>query len=56
MTIRTRLTFWFTGILFASLLAMSLFSYFELVLEPRNKALHPELKAQDEGEEGEGRG
>lgn len=41
MTIRTRLTLWFTGILFAALVAMSAFSYFEFVAEPRNQAAAP---------------
>jgi signal transduction histidine kinase len=54
VTIRTRLTFWFAGILFAVLLAMSLFSYFELVVEPRNHALHPDPKATEEDEGGGG--
>ena len=35
MTIRTRLTLWFAGVLFASLVAMGVFSYFELIAEPR---------------------
>src|SRR6267142_657194 len=38
MTIRTRLTFWFAGVLVVSLLAMGGLSYYELVIEPRNKA------------------
>jgi len=38
MTIRTRLTFWFASVLVISLLAMAAFSYYELVVEPRNKA------------------
>jgi signal transduction histidine kinase len=54
MTIRTRLTFWFVGILFAALLAMSLFSYFELVAEPRYKALHPERRKEEADEGGGG--
>ena len=37
MTIRTRLTLWFTGVLFASLLAMGAVSYYEFVIEPRTK-------------------
>jgi signal transduction histidine kinase len=38
MIIRTRLTFWFAGVLVVSLLAMGGLSYYELVVEPRNKA------------------
>src|SRR6267154_2243952 len=38
MTIRTRLTFWFAGVLVVSLFAMGGLSYYELVVEPRNKA------------------
>jgi signal transduction histidine kinase len=38
MTIRTRLTLWFAGVLMVSLFAMVGLSYYELVVEPRNKA------------------
>jgi signal transduction histidine kinase len=38
MTVRTRLSLWFAGILFAALLAMSDLAYYEFILEPR---LHP---------------
>jgi signal transduction histidine kinase len=53
MTIRARLTFWFAGVLFASLLAMGALSYYEFVLEPRNDALQAgaALKPQDPDEE-----
>jgi signal transduction histidine kinase len=55
MTIRTRLTLWFSGILFASLAATSLLSYYELVAEPRSKVLRGEATAsaelQDNGAE-----
>jgi len=37
MTIRTRLTLWFTGVLLLSLLAMGMLAYHELVVEPRNE-------------------
>jgi signal transduction histidine kinase len=37
MTIRARLTVWFAGVLTVSLLAMAVLSYYELVIEPRNK-------------------
>lgn len=38
MTIRTRLTLWYSAVMFVSLLAMGLFSYHEFVVEPRNDA------------------
>jgi signal transduction histidine kinase len=38
MTIRIRLTLWFAAVLVLSLLAMGGLSYYELVVEPRNKA------------------
>jgi signal transduction histidine kinase len=38
MTIRKRLTFWFAGVLILSLFAMGALSYYEMVVEPRNKA------------------
>ncbi len=38
MTIRTRLTFWYVSIMFASLLAMVGFSYHEFVVEPARHA------------------
>jgi signal transduction histidine kinase len=38
MSIRTRLTLWYTGVLFASLLMMAALSYHEFVVEPRNVA------------------
>ena len=41
MSIRTRLTLWYAGILFVSLLAMGLISYHEFVVEPRNAARQP---------------
>jgi signal transduction histidine kinase len=47
MTIRTRLLLWFSSILFVSLLAMGVLSYFELVAEPRDQALHPERAAKE---------
>ena len=52
MTIRTRLTLWFAGVLFVTLLAMGALSYYELVLEPRNQALHRKVPPkEDAGEE-----
>jgi signal transduction histidine kinase len=38
MTIRVRLTLWFAAVLVLSLFAMGGLSYYELVVEPRNKA------------------
>jgi signal transduction histidine kinase len=43
MRIRTRLTFWFAGVLIVSLLAMSTAAYYELVLEPREKSRQAQL-------------
>jgi len=56
MTIRTRLTLWFTGILFVSLLAMGALSYYELVAEPHSQAARVEAAAKgpDADEEGVG--
>ena len=53
MTIRTRLTLWFTSVLFAALVAMGVLSYYELVAEPRSEARPgdgaPTQKDADEG-------
>src|SRR5436309_7242169 len=56
MTIRTRLTLWFTGILFVSLLAMGVLSYYELVAEPRSQRARPSgvSSEQDPDEDGAG--
>jgi heavy metal sensor kinase len=40
MTVRIRLTLWYAGIMFVSLLAMGALSYYKFVLEPRSHALH----------------
>ena len=48
MTIRTRLTLWFAGVLFASLVAMGVFSYFELIAEPRSKTPGHGANAKEE--------
>src|SRR5882672_10920348 len=40
MRIRTRLTLWFAVVLIVSLLALSVRSYYELVVEPREHARH----------------
>ncbi len=40
MTIRTRLTLWYSGILFVALIAMALDCYYEFVVEPRNNLAH----------------
>ena len=47
MTIRTRLSLWYAGIMFVSLLAMGVLSYREFVVEPRNRALRGEEAARD---------
>jgi signal transduction histidine kinase len=39
MTVRTRLTLWYSGIMFLSLLAMGMLSYYKFVEEPRNHVL-----------------
>jgi signal transduction histidine kinase len=53
VSIRVRLTAWFTGLLFISLAAMSVFSYRELVAEPRSKANRPggptKVEADEDG-------
>jgi len=46
MRIRTRLTLWFAGVLVIALLAMSLSVYYELVLEPRQKAREARMAAK----------
>ena len=43
MRIRARLTLWFAGVLIVSLLALSAAVYYELVLEPRDKARQAKL-------------
>ena len=49
MTIRARLTLWFTGILFVALVAMGVLSYYEFVAEPRTKALEKGEGAEETG-------
>src|SRR5512140_700408 len=51
MAIRTRLILWFTSILFLSLLAMGLLTYYELVAEPRTKIPRGETAANEETQE-----
>lgn len=53
MRIRTRLTLWFSGILFVALVAMGVFSYFELVAEPREKAARGQADSKEEPQENE---
>jgi signal transduction histidine kinase len=53
MRIRTRLTLWFSGILFVALVAMGVFSYFELVAEPREKIARGEAGVKEELQENE---
>ncbi len=57
MTIRTRLTGWYAGIMFVSLLVTSSLLYYELVAEPRRRAPMNEAArweiAEDEGDWGE---
>ncbi len=47
MTIRTRLTLWYAGIMFISLMAMGALSYYEFVKEPPNRGLHDAKVAKD---------
>lgn len=49
MTIRTRLTAWYAGIMFLSLLAMGLLMYHEFAPEPRSN--NPSADHRDEGDE-----
>ncbi len=53
MTIRARLTLWYVGIMFVSLLAMVAFSYNEFVVEPRHRAHH--RQRQEKPQEAEDR-
>lgn len=48
MTIRTRLTLWFVSILFVSLLAMGVLSYYELVAEPNSRPTQQPAKPGDD--------
>jgi signal transduction histidine kinase len=50
VTIRTRLTLWFAGVLFISLIAMGALSYYELVAEPRREALRPGATKEKDAE------
>ena len=51
MTVRTRLTMWFTGILFICLLAMGVLSYYELVAERRSQDRRGETTANEDAQE-----
>jgi signal transduction histidine kinase len=51
MTIRTRLTLWYAGLIIVSLLAMGLLSYHEFVLEPRQKNSPAALAGKQVAEE-----
>jgi signal transduction histidine kinase len=52
MTIRARLTFWYAGIMFVSLLAMGALLYFKFVVEPRRPGSNdtPQEIAEDQGD------
>jgi signal transduction histidine kinase len=50
MTIRTKLTFWYAGVLFASLLLCSALLYQEWVIEPQRDHHHHRVERRDEGE------
>jgi signal transduction histidine kinase len=47
MTIRARLTLWYSAIMFVSLLAMGAFSYYRFVAVPRERALRGEENAAE---------
>jgi len=49
MTVRARLTLWFSGILFATLVAVSVLAYFETVAEVR-KGADPAAKLEEESD------
>ena len=51
MTIRTRLTLWHAGIMFVSLLAMSVLTYREFAPEPRSPAHRGEKREKQEEDE-----
>src|ERR1041384_4770750 len=51
MKIRARLTLWYAGIMFVSLLAMGALSYYKFVLEPRREARNTAEAAQEEAED-----
>ena len=57
MTIRTRLTLWYAGIMCLSMLAMGVLAYYEFIIEPRNHMTTPRLVlekvAEEEGDFGE---
>ena len=50
MTIRTRLTAWYAGIMFVSLFAMSLLTYHEFAPEPRSQLEKPTNKFEESDE------
>ena len=53
MNIRARLTLWFGAVLFLSLLAMGVLSYYELVAEQKQLPVQsPDLKDEDGEAEG----
>lgn len=54
MTIRTRLTLWYAGILFASAMLIGVWSFYELRGEEKNTAATTEAEANEEMEEAEG--
>jgi signal transduction histidine kinase len=51
MTIRIRLTLWFSSILFVALVAMAVLSYFELVAEPQGQSERGKTAANEETDE-----
>jgi heavy metal sensor kinase len=51
VTIRSRLTLWYSGILGAALLAMGLLAYYEFVVEPRSRPVEQEDWLEEEEED-----
>jgi heavy metal sensor kinase len=51
MTIRTRLTLWYAGIMCLSMFAMGALAYYEFIVEPRDRASTSRLTVNEEWEE-----
>lgn len=51
MTIRTRLTLWYAGVMCLSMLAMGTLAYHEFIVEPRNRVSPPGLVHEKASEE-----
>lgn len=51
MTIRTRLTLWYAGIMCLSMFAMGVLAYYEFIVEPRNRVSTASLSVEEVSEE-----